>query len=64
MQKIEAAYNKDAWSLQALLILHAQRWLSRRMGDKYKDIVVKCLSGHFALADDSREELNLQKNFR
>jgi hypothetical protein len=64
MQKVRAAYQHSARSLQSLLMQHAQRWLSRRMGDKYRDIVVKCLGGHFVMAEDTREELNLQQTFR
>ena len=64
MQKIEIAYTQNAWSLQALLVQHAKRWLNRRMGGKYRDIVVKCLSGQFAVVDDTREELKLQQAFR
>ncbi|PGH11095.1 hypothetical protein AJ80_07283 [Polytolypa hystricis UAMH7299] len=64
LQKVENAWRKDAWSLQALLVQHAQRFLGRRMGEKYKSIVVKCLSGHFAVVDDTREDLKLQQTFR
>ena len=64
MQKVRAAYQQGARMLQSLLIQHARRWLSRRMGDKYRDIVVKCLSGHFVMSGDTREELNLQQAFR
>ena len=64
MQKVRAAYQHGPKSLQSLLIQHAQRWLSRRMGDKYRDIVVKCLGGHFVMPEDTREELNLQQAFR
>ena len=46
------------------VVKHAQKFLGRKMGDKYKDIVVKCLSGHFVMADDTRSELKLQQAFR
>jgi hypothetical protein len=64
MQKVRVVYQQGAKSLQSLLIQHAGRFLSRKMGDKYRDIVVKCLGGRFVLADDTREELNLQQAFR
>jgi len=34
------------------------------MGIKYSELVVKCLNGHFAVVDDTREELKLQQAFR
>ena len=38
--------------------------LESRMGRKYKEVVVRCLSGDFGVADDTREELRLQQAFR
>ena len=34
------------------------------MGSKYRDIVLKCLTGNFGIVDDSKEDLKLQQAFR
>ena len=34
------------------------------MGAKYRDIVLKCISGEFGVSNDTREDLKLQQAFR
>lgn len=34
------------------------------MGDRYKDVVVKCLKGDFHIQNDTKEDLKLQQAFR
>lgn len=46
------------------LIKHAQKHLEKQMGEKYRDIVLKCLSGNFGVVDDTKEDLKLQQAFR
>ncbi|KAJ5668885.1 hypothetical protein N7462_009955 [Penicillium macrosclerotiorum] len=46
------------------LIKHAQRRLGHRVGKKYKEVVLKCLTGDFGVEDDTKEDLKLQQAFR
>jgi len=34
------------------------------MGDKYRDLVVACLTGDFGVKDDTKEDIKLQQAFR
>jgi len=34
------------------------------MGERYKQVVLKCLSGDFGVVDDTKEDLKLQQAFR
>jgi hypothetical protein len=34
------------------------------MGEKYKQLVLKCLAGEFSVRDDTKEDLKLQQAFR
>jgi hypothetical protein len=34
------------------------------MGEKYRQLVLKCLSGEFGIVDDTKEDLKLQQAFR
>ena len=34
------------------------------MGRKYQEVVLKCLTGHFGVIDDNREDTKLQQAFR
>lgn len=51
-------------AVQAQLIKHAQRRLESRVGRKYKEVVLKCLTGDFGIEDDTKEDLKLQQAFR
>ena len=46
------------------LIKHAQKHLEKPMGQKYRDIVLKCLTNSFGVVDDNKEDLKLQQAFR
>jgi hypothetical protein len=64
MGKVMSAHSKGPYALQAQLQRHADRRLSARIGDKYKQIVLKYLSGDFGVVDDTKEDLKLQQAFR
>ena len=49
---------------QQWFLKQARRRVKSRVGEKYRDIVVKCLSGEFAVADDTKDDLKLQQAFR
>lgn len=51
-------------AVQAQLIKHAQRRLKSRVGRKYKEVVLKCLTGNFGIEDDTKEDLKLQQASR
>ncbi|KAM0798067.1 hypothetical protein BDR22DRAFT_860389 [Usnea florida] len=46
------------------LTKHAMKHLEKPMGAKYRDIVLKCISGEFGVSNDTREDLKLQQAFR
>jgi hypothetical protein len=55
---------RDPWAVQAQLVKHARRRLESRVGRKYTDVVIKCLTGEFGVEDDTKEDLKLQQAFR
>lgn len=46
------------------LTKHAHKHLENPMGSRYRDIVLKCISGDFGITDDTKEDLKLQQAFR
>lgn len=58
------AHARDNYAIQAQLIKHAQKRLQSRVGKKFKEAVVKCLTGDFDVFDDNKEDLKLQQAFR
>lgn len=58
------AHASNAYAVQSQLIKHAQRRLESRVGKKYKEIVIKCLTSNFDVTDDTKEDLKLQQAFR
>lgn len=46
------------------LIRHAEKRLGSKTGEKYRDVVLKCLQGNFEVSDDTKEDLKLQQAFR
>ncbi|KAI9764409.1 MAG: hypothetical protein M1840_008432 [Geoglossum simile] len=50
--------------LQEWFLKQAKRRVKQRVGEKYRDLVVKCLSGNFGVDDDTKGDLNLQQAFR
>lgn len=55
---------KDPASIRKCLSLQAQKRLGSRTGEKYKDIVLKCLHGDFNVVNDTKEDSKLQREFR
>jgi len=54
----------DPYVIQAQLQKQTMRRLGSRMGERYKQVVLKCLSGDFGVVDDTKEGLKLQQAFR
>ena len=55
---------REPRSIQNYLIRHAEKRLAAKMGGRYRDVVVKCLTGSFGVVDDTKEDLKLQQAFR
>ncbi|KAI9720883.1 MAG: hypothetical protein M1812_002722 [Candelaria pacifica] len=53
-----------AMDIQAHLVKNAGKRLGAYMGDRFKDIVLRCLNGDFGITEDTKEELRLQQAFR
>lgn len=64
MQHIENAHRMGRNDLQKALIKHAERRLGSRIGERYKNLVLKCLKGQFGVVNDTRDDLRLQQAFR
>jgi hypothetical protein len=64
LEKNMFAHAKDNYAIQSQLIKHAQKRLESRVGKKYRDAVVTCLTGKFDVVDDNKEDLGLQQAFR
>ncbi|KAL2871163.1 uncharacterized protein BJX67DRAFT_218534 [Aspergillus lucknowensis] len=64
LEKNLFAYATSGAAVRAQLIKHAQRRLEPRVGKRYKDVVLKCLTGDFGAEDDTRENMKLQQAFR
>lgn len=55
---------KNPHAVQAQLIKHAEKRLEHRVGRRYKDVVLKCLTGDFDVENDTKEDLKLQQAFQ
>lgn len=55
---------RDPHAIKKHLIRHAEKRLGAKMGDKYQNVVLKCLRGNFEVTDDTKEDLKLQQAFR
>ena len=68
LEKNQFAYAKDAQGrpcgITQHLIKHAQKHLENIMGQKYRDMVLKCLTSKFGVVDDNKEDFKLQQAFR
>ncbi|KAL9102753.1 MAG: hypothetical protein Q9187_009086, partial [Circinaria calcarea] len=64
LQSNRFATVKKPKSIQDQLIKHAEKRLSSHLGTKYRDLVLKCLTGDFCVTNDTREDLKLQQAFR
>ena len=64
LEKNMFAHASKNYAVQAQLIKHAQKRLESKVGRKYKEIVIKCLTGNFGVENDTKEDLKLQQAFR
>ena len=64
LQSNRFATVKDPKTIQEQLMKHARKRLSSHLGTKYRDLVLKCLTGDFGVTNDTREDLKLQQAFR
>lgn len=64
LEKNSFANSKDPKAVRSQLKKHAESRLPSRVGEKYKEIVVSCLTGNFKVTNDTREDLKLQQAFR
>ncbi|KAK4188079.1 hypothetical protein QBC35DRAFT_214964 [Podospora australis] len=55
---------KDPLAIQKYLIRQVENRLGSRAGEKYKQVVLKCLRGNFGVTNDTKEDLGLQQAFR
>lgn len=54
----------DPWTIQSYLVKKAERSLPREVGEHYKNVVIRCLTGRFDVENDNSEDLKLQEAFR
>lgn len=54
----------DRYLIRKQLLHHAEHRLERRVGKRYKEVVIKCLKGEFGISSDNKEDLKLQQAFR
>ncbi|PVH93642.1 hypothetical protein DM02DRAFT_676715 [Periconia macrospinosa] len=54
----------DPFTIQSYLVKKAEKSLPLQVGEHYKQVVVRCLTGRFDVENDNREELKLQQAFR
>lgn len=64
LEKNQFKHARDPYVIQAQLQKQTARRLGARMGERYKQVVLKCLSGDFGVVDDTKEDLKLQQAFR
>jgi hypothetical protein len=52
-------------AVQAQLVKHARKRREARVGKRYMEVVLRCLTGDFGVGgDDTKEDLRLQQAFR
>lgn len=64
MQKDRFQYSRSPEVIQEQLIKHATRKLPGKMGSKYQEVALKCLTTEFGVRNDTKEDLKLQQAFR
>ncbi|KAF2248889.1 hypothetical protein BU26DRAFT_308653 [Trematosphaeria pertusa] len=64
LEKNQFRTARDPFVIQAQLLKQAQRRLGDKMGEKYQQVVIACLTGEFGVQNDTREDLKLQQAFR
>ncbi|KAH8745421.1 hypothetical protein BGZ57DRAFT_778237, partial [Hyaloscypha finlandica] len=55
---------KNPKAVRDQLRKHAESRLASRVGEKYKQVVLRCLTSQLDVVDDTREDLKLQQAFR
>lgn len=55
---------QDPFIVQKYLIRQADKHLEARVGEMYKNAVLKCLQADFGVINDTKEDLKLQQAFR
>ena len=64
LEKNQFKTARDPFVIRAQLLKQAQRRLGDKMGEKYQQVVIACLTGEFGVQNDTREDLKLQQAFR
>ncbi|KAI1804418.1 hypothetical protein F4811DRAFT_520533 [Daldinia bambusicola] len=64
LEKSGFARVRDPYAIKKQLVRNAEKRLASKMGERYKQVVVKCLENGFGVGDDSKEDLKLQQAFR
>ncbi|KAL9081871.1 MAG: hypothetical protein Q9159_006947 [Coniocarpon cinnabarinum] len=64
LEKNHFAHAKDGAAIATHLLKHAQKHVDTYMGERYKDMVLRCLTGNFDVVDDTAEDVKLQQAFR
>ena len=64
LERNHFAHAKEPMAITNHLIKHARKHVEVQMGEKYRDIVLKCLTGDFNVVDDNAEDQKLQQAFR
>lgn len=64
LEKNGFAKVQDPIGIKKHLIKHTEKRLANKMGERYKNLVLKCLKGDFEVHDDTKEDLKLQQAFR
>lgn len=64
LQSNRFATAKNPKVIQDQLVKQAKKRLASHLGDKYRDLVLKCLTGDFGVTNDTKEDLKLQQAFR
>ncbi|KAL3444375.1 hypothetical protein BJX65DRAFT_319991 [Aspergillus insuetus] len=56
---------RNPMAVQAQLVKHARKQLEAKVGRRYMEVVLRCLTGDFGVGgDDTKEDLRLQQAFR
>ena len=64
LQSNRFATAKKPKVIQDQLVKQADKRLASHLGTKYRDLVLKCLTGDFGVTNDTKEDLKLQQAFR
>jgi hypothetical protein len=55
---------RDPENIKERLVKVARRRLPAKVGGRYSELVVACLTGDFGVEDDTKEDIQLQQAFR